>query len=309
VSDPRATARYLHRRDRGRGREVVTPEGVALDLTLAGAGDRAAAFLLDFIIISAVILVLALLVSLGGGGEIDAESGPATAFVLLAAFLLRNFYFMFFEMRWRGTTPGKRIIGIRVIDRDGGPLSSEGIIARNLVRDIEVFVPLPVIFAPEQLWPGAPGWARLLASLWAFAFMLLPLLNKDRLRVGDIVGGTLVVLAPKALLMPDLAGMEVVRAQHNEAQYTFTPEHLETYGEYELQVLEGLLRSEHDSLERYQSLDAVCERIKTKIKWPHAQWNVDSERFLREFYAALRARLERNLLLGKRRKDKFSASE
>ena len=53
-------------------------------------------------------------------------------------------------------------------------------------------------------------------------------------------------------------------------------------------------------------MSAVCESIKTKIEWDRFSWNVDPERFLREFYAALRARLEKKMLFGKRQKDKYS---
>jgi len=300
-------ARYLLRTETGRRREVVTPEGVPLGLTLAEAGDRASAFLLDGVFIAAALIALTLLASWAGGGEIGASW--TTPFVLLAAFFLRNFYFMFFELRWQGSTPGKRIIGIRVIDGHGGPLTADAVVARNLVRDIEVFIPLSVLLVPAQLWPNAPGWAQLLSCGWLLVFVFMPLFNKDRLRVGDLVAGTLVVLAPKALLLPDIGGEETTRAARAERAYTFTDKQLDVYGEYELQVLEAVLRGETDELHRGEAMEAVCERIKVKIQWDRSSWNVDAERFLREFYAALRARLERKLLFGKRQKDKYSRTD
>jgi uncharacterized RDD family membrane protein YckC len=299
--------RYVIRRDRGTRREVITPEGVPLGLTLSDAGDRATAFLLDAVFIAAAGFLLLLLASWAGGGEIGADW--TTPFVLLVTFFLRNFYFMFFELRWQGTTPGKKIIGIRVIDGHGGPLTADAVIARNLVRDLEVFLPLSVLLVPAQLWPTASGWARLLSSAWLLVFMFMPLFNRDRMRVGDMVAGTLVVLAPKALLLPDIGGQEASRAARKEQLHSFTDEQLDIYGEYELQVLEKVLRGETDEIHRSQAIEAVCERIKAKIHWDRASWNVDSERFLREFYAALRARLERKMLFGKRQKDKYSRSE
>ena len=297
---------YLDRHDRGTRREVVTPEGVPLGLTLGRAGDRASAFLIDATFIFTAGFIILFLVGLAG--DRDVERSWAMPFVLLITFFLRNFYFMFFELRWQGATPGKRIIGIRVIDGHGGPLSADAVIARNLVRDIEVFLPLQILLVPEQLWPDAAGWARFLSSLWLVIFVLMPLFNKDRLRIGDMVAGTLVVLQPKALLLSDIGGQEVSRA-HQEHSYTFTEKQLEIYGIYELQVLEDVLRGGDDELHRLEAIATVCDKIKAKIGWEHDAWQVEPERFLREFYAALRARLEKKLLFGKRREDKYSSTK
>ncbi|HLU68177.1 MAG TPA: RDD family protein [Kofleriaceae bacterium] len=293
--------------ERGRLREVVTPEGVPLALRLAERGDRAAAFLIDMVVMAVAIAVLVFLVSLAARSDLGAAGGGWTMpLVLLALFFLRNFYFLFFEIRWRGQTPGKRALKIRVIDRRGGPLTADAVIARNLMREVEVFLPLAVLAAPEMLWPGSPGWARFLASAWALVLAFLPLFNRDRLRVGDLVGGTMVVLAPRAVLLPDIGGEVAEQAARARTRYQFTPEQLEVYGIYELQVLEGVLRHQDDSLARYQSIEVVCEKIKEKIGWDRDSWLVDSEQFLREFYAALRAHLERGMMFGKRREDKFS---
>jgi uncharacterized RDD family membrane protein YckC len=300
-------SRYLQRSESGTRREVVTPEGVPLGLTLGKAGDRASAFLLDATFIAAAGFLILILIGFAGGRDI--ERGWAMPFVMLITFFLRNFYFMFFELRWQGSTPGKRLIGIRVIDGHGGPLSADAVIARNLVRDIEVFLPLQIVLAPEQLWPDAAGWARLLSSAWLFIFVFMPLFNKDRLRIGDMVAGTLVVLQPKALLLSDIGGQEVSRAAHQEHSYTFTEKQLDIYGIYELQVLEDVLRGGDDEMHRLEAIATVCEKIKSKIGWEQSSWQVEPERFLREFYAALRARLEKKLLFGKRREDKYSSTK
>jgi len=299
--------RYLTRAEAGRRREVITPEGVPLGLTLSDAGDRASAFLLDLVFIGVTLLALTLLASLAGGGTLRADW--TTPFVLLVAFFLRNFYFMFFELRWQGSTPGKRIIGIRAIDGHGGPLTADAVVARNLVRDIEFFVPLSVLLAPEQIVAGGSGWAQLVSVAWLLVFAFLPLFNKDRLRVGDLVAGTLVVLAPKALLLPDISGEEIVRATRAAGAYSFSDKQLGVYGEYELKVLENVLRGGGDDIHHGEAMAAVCESIKTKIGWDRLNWNVEPDRFLREFYAAQRARLEKKMLFGKRQKDKFSRTE
>ncbi|MCP5307200.1 MAG: RDD family protein, partial [Chromatiaceae bacterium] len=96
-------------------RRLNTPEGIELTVRLAPIGARAAAFVLDWLIIIAVTLLLAMLVVLAGG------NGSFTAFFLFAHFLLRIFYFPFCELALQGSTPGKRSQKIRVIDSHGGP--------------------------------------------------------------------------------------------------------------------------------------------------------------------------------------------
>lgn len=275
--------------ERALERRIVTPEGIPLRLALARAGDRAGAFLLDFLIQAVAITLLTLVV-----GAMTDWADWSRAFALLAAFAIRTFYFIWFEIRWQGRTPGKRAVGIRVMDAAGGPLRSEAVIVRNLMREIEVWIPILFLLWHESLWPDAPGWAQLVFSIWAFVFVLMPLFNRNRLRAGDMVAGTIVVLAPRAVLLPDLGAA-------SKGTYEFTDEQLGVYGIYELQVLEDLLRRSDPA--RREAFTAVANQIRKKIGWKEP---VKTERFLREFYAALRARLERKMLLGKRKKDKFS---
>jgi uncharacterized RDD family membrane protein YckC len=286
-------------------REIVTPEGVALRFTLARAGDRAAAFVLDLVILCVALTALLWGVSLaaGGGGT------WLRAVTVLLAFLLFNFYFAFFEVRWQGLTPGKRQVGIRVIDARGGQLETSAVLARNLIRELEVWIPLRFLLAGSVVWPNAPGWAQLLAGAWAFVFLFMPLFNKDRLRVGDMIAGTRVVMQPRIVLVPDLAheaavAPRVAAAGAGPAGYAFSDAQLGVYGIYELQVLEGVLRG--NALERgyLDAIRTVSEKVRHKIRY-EAQV-VDDERFLREFYAAQRAHLEQKLLFGQRRQDKFS---
>ncbi len=278
-------------------RDVTTPEGVPLPFEIASAGDRAGGFLLDSLIQFAVLFLIFVVAALAAP---EVEDGWTFAALLLVAFFLRNFYFTWFELRWQGATPGKRATGTRVMDADGGPLQADAVVVRNLMRELETWLPLGVLLAPQHIWPDAPPWARLVSGLWALVFMLLPLFNRNRLRVGDMVAGTVVVRAPRAFLLADLGGKEVRRAA---ATYRFTERQLDIYGIYELQVLEDLLRR-RQALHKDRALRAVCERIQKKIEWTGG--DVQTERFLREFYAALRARLEQKMLLGKRKADKYS---
>jgi len=277
-------------------RDVVTPEGVPIRFAVALAGDRLGAFLIDLLVISGIVLAVVLpLAWLAGHGVMEGDLVLAIA--ILVIFLVRTFYFAFFELSWQGQTPGKRRHRIRAVDGRGGPLTAEAIIARNLTRELELFLPLAALFAPSALFPGAPGWAVLASLGWMLLFGFLPLFNRDRLRVGDLVAGTVVVRTPDAVLLHDLAAAPAVEP------LAFSDEQLDVYGEFELQVLEGVLRGRgragHEDAAR-----TVAAKVREKLAWDGPQ--VADGPFLDAFYAALRARLERRLLFGRRRADKHA---
>jgi uncharacterized RDD family membrane protein YckC len=299
-----ARDRFLARRDKGEKVEVVTPEGTPLPFTIAPAGDRMSAFFLDALILfGAIIVIVFLAVHAFGMEGLGSWIG---VFVQLALFLGGNFYFTIFEMRWQGRTPGKRVVGIRVCDAAGGPLTADAVIARNLMRQLEIFIPFALIANPDALWPGASGWVRTLCCIWLIAFALMPLWNKHRMRIGDLVAGTIVVLAPKSLLLEDIGSRPVLATAAAQTTYSFATEQLDVYGIYELQVLEDLLRDVNQGKSNEESVHVVCEKIKTKIRWNRGDWKVNDWRFLSDFYTALRARLEQKMLFGKKKADKHA---
>jgi len=277
-------------------REVVTPEGVPLRFAVAGAGDRMGAFAIDCALLVGAALALALVAALAA----VATRGVGLAAGLVAFFLLRSFYFTWFECQASGATPGKRLLGLRVIDAHGGTLTPEAVFTRNFMREIELFAPLALALGPEAMLPGHSGWVRLVGSAWLVVFAALPLLNRDRLRVGDLVAGTLVVRAPRAVLLEDLSAAPA-RGPRASAPLAFSNAQLDLYGIRELQVLESLLR---ERTPRAQALEAVAKRIQRKIAWRGGP--VDAHAFLLAFYTAQRARLEQRLLLGERREAKRS---
>jgi uncharacterized RDD family membrane protein YckC len=288
-----ARERYLARRDRGAKIEIVTPEGVPLPWVIAGGGDRAMAFLADGFLVFLTLLVTTLLVSWADG---FGNGWLAVPYVIFT-FVLVNFYWAFFEIRSRGQTPGKRWVKIRVIDRHGGELTAGAVLTRNLMRHLELFVPLAILAAPESLWPGQPQWARGISLVWVVLVLTFPLWNRQRMRIGDVVAGTLVVVSPKAVLADDVGARQA-------ATYPFTREQLGFYGIYELQVLEALLRDFDEGKRDVQALEVVAGKIVKKIGYPTKEPR--ALQFLRDFYAAQRAWLEQKMLFGKRREDKFS---
>lgn len=271
-------------------RELVTPEGVALHLRLAEVSERLCAFLLDLAVICALLVGLTIVSAAllrGTGIEL------AGIVWLLGFFLLRNFYFALFELQPRAATPGKRMIGIRVATQSGGRLTVDAILARNLVRELELFLPLSLLGLQGR---SAGGWLVLLGLGWVGVFTLFPLFNRDRLRVGDLLAGTWVVGVPRRRLLADLA----LAPPGSAGALAFTAAQLGAYGIKELHVLEDVLRAQSPA-----TLAAVAGRIAGKIGWTRG--SETDLAFLQAFYAGLRARLERGLLFGQRRRDKFDS--
>ena len=280
-------------------RALQTPEGVPIQLELASVGDRLVAAMVDLALMNALGVVLAILALFTGGRGRGALAG---AVMLVCFFLVRCFYFPIFELRWRGQTPGKRSTKIRVIARSGGPLTAQAVVARNLLRELELFQPLGILLAPAAVAEGFPPWVGLVAGLWVLVFALLPLVNRDHLRAGDLVAGTLVVRAPPMLLLDDLG------AARGQRPLQFRADQLDIYGAYELQTLEAVLRL-GNTLDNASALSAVAEQIQQRIGWTPGTERVSPYDFLSTFYAAQRARLEQRLLLGERRERKRPPSE
>ena len=276
-------------------RELVTPEGVDLGVSLGSASQRAGAFILDLLFIVLTLIALTIVILIGLSAVPKAMSEVMAALWLLGFFLLRNFYFVFFELRPGAATPGKRLCGLRVTARNGGRLDANAVFARNAMREIEVYLPLSFLVANAS---DIDGWLVFFGIVWTGVFVFFPLFNRDRLRVGDFVAGTWVVQAPKRRLLEDLSG----RREAAAGQFAFSQAQLDAYGVKELQVLEDVLRRSN-----IKTRAAVAERIRRKIEWTPAPEEADWA-FLEAYYAALRGRLEARLLLGKRKQDKFDRS-
>ena len=302
-----------------RRRSVTTPEGIALGFTVASRASRAGALLIDLGLIFLLMLVTTLVLAYVLFGVIglpeNALTGPGASgsgssvlqflavLWIIAMFLFRNAYFLWFELRPRGATPGKRLAGIRVAARDGGQLTADAVIARNLLRDIELFLPL-MFYAQASSEGGDMGAATIAGLAWITTFLAIPLINRDHLRAGDIIAGSWVVEAPRAKLAGLLVSGETAREGRSEvtgARFRFSAAELGVYGEYELQVLERVLRDDRD-----ENLAEVARTICTKIGWEPGQG--DDRAFLTAYYTQLRARLEQGMRFGQRKADKHAGS-
>jgi uncharacterized RDD family membrane protein YckC len=283
--------------------EVVGPEGVALRFEAASVAERFTAYLFDLFLVGLGCLVLYIF---GVFATVVTGLAEPLALVIAAAWVTWKFYFILFEVHWQGATPGKRILGLKVVSDDGSGLPTESIIARNLMRDLEVFLPLQILFAPEQVVGDAPWWLAFPTGLWILAMVSLPFFTRENTRAGDLVGGTRVVRVPKAALRRD----EAVRhsqppgAPAHDA-WTFTVAQLSIYGEHELETLAELLRDAQHGKARPEDLQVVARTIAQKIGFTGSAPLEDPRRFLRAFYEQQRAYLERKLLYGQRKASKL----
>jgi uncharacterized RDD family membrane protein YckC len=155
---------------------LQTPESVELEFTLAGIGNRALAFSIDYILLLLVLSAFLLLWRLfteqlftyfdGLGVNYSGLANWFLAIALLVTFFIWVGYFVFFETLWRGQTPGKRIAKIRVIRDDGRPVRLPQALLRALVRPVD---------------------DALSIGVW------LIMLTQREKRLGDWIAGTLVV--------------------------------------------------------------------------------------------------------------------
>lgn len=270
-------------------RSLVTPEGTDIGVRLASAGERASAFIVDAVIIALVMILL----TIGAGAAASGSRSYEVVQIvwLLGFFVVRNFYFLIFELGARGATPGKRMLRIRVANRSGGALKPDAIFARNVMRELELFLPASFLASTGA---SVDAVITLIGIAWTSIFVFFPLFNRDRLRAGDVIAGTWVVQAPRRTLVADLA---MPQDRRRPAQQ-FTTEQVNAYGIKELQVLEDVLRAG-----QRESIAIVAGRIRNKIGWTRGPNETDFE-FLSAYYAELRRHLESNLLMGKRRADK-----
>jgi uncharacterized RDD family membrane protein YckC len=149
---------------------VETPEGIVLELRPAGLTARAYAFALD-LLVRLVILYIAVAVHTFMGGI-------GVAFTLVLMFGLEWLYPVVFELTLHGATPGKRVVGLRVVMDNGLPITPAASFTRNLLRAAD-FLPF----------------------MWGFAIISM-LLRRDFKRLGDIAAATLVVYQPAVATRP-----------------------------------------------------------------------------------------------------------
>jgi uncharacterized RDD family membrane protein YckC len=147
---------------------IDTPENVLLDAEVAGFGTRCIAATIDYTVLFILLVVFTYLFARSVS---RATQNTATTIAILVAvqFILITFYHLLFELFWNGQTPGKRLLGVRVVQSNGLPLTVSGAIIRNLVR---LFDYLPVFYGVG---------------------LLVMFVSKHTQRLGDLAARTVVI--------------------------------------------------------------------------------------------------------------------
>jgi uncharacterized RDD family membrane protein YckC len=171
--------------------DVRTPESIEFTYALAGLGSRFLAWAFDFLLQIGILLALffgavLILSKLPDAPKAVAEGAPekiATGILIGLAvavvFLIFFGYFILFEAFWNGQTPGKKLLGIRVV-RDGGyPIDFGASMVRNLIRIVEFGL-------------GTYALSAISATM-----------SPENKRLGDIAAGTIVV-RDERLKLPSL---------------------------------------------------------------------------------------------------------
>lgn len=159
---------------------VELADGVEIRLRMAGPLPRANAYLIDFAVRAAVMIAGGMTVSVAGFAIGDKV---AEGIMLLSWFLLDWIYPIFFEAGKRGATPGKRLMGLRVVQATGSPITPGQAVVRNFLRFVDSM------------------------PFFTYAFGLASCLASRRFqRLGDLAAGTVVIYdrvpVTRALVMP-----------------------------------------------------------------------------------------------------------
>jgi uncharacterized RDD family membrane protein YckC len=250
--------------------KIETPEQTQISLVLADLGSRFVGLFVDLLalfVFSIVTMFLAIAAGVTLDGELDGIlEGAVGAFLFLLFFL----YFILFELLWNGQTPGKRMAGTRVIQDSGRGLQLTATILRNLVRMVELALPI---------------------------LMLVPFFTRGRRRLGDLLAGTYVVrvikdvpkIRSKSLLRPALP-------DEGPRQFTFGEKQRKLLFEDDMDLLafleESLANKRYS--ERTQAMRSVAERYVLRLSMEERREDVQRqpERFLRELGLELRKKFE-----------------
>ncbi len=156
---------------------IHTPEHVSLRFKLAGLGSRSAAHIIDWLILSIIYFSLFFIILLFEKEVVPLFFKTASTYliavVIIISFLLWWAYFVLFEYFAAGRTPGKMLLGIRVIQDNGQSITFLSALVRNLLRVIDI-----------------------LPTFYLIGILMLFFHSKHK-RLGDLTAGTIVVYERK----------------------------------------------------------------------------------------------------------------
>jgi uncharacterized RDD family membrane protein YckC len=240
---------------------VITPENVELSFELAGLTVRFIAWLIDLLFMIAAFIAVALIVSMIG------VFAPYIAYtvMLVAWFIVQQGYFIFFELKTGGSTPGKKIMKIRVIQDSGVKITFYHSFLRNILRFMDS-TPFMVLHVP--------------GGLVAFFHPL----NR---RLGDAVAGTVVVrehsYPPPSKIIAEgdrhSTFLEDYHLRENIKRLVTTEE--------KEAMIEACLRAEEIELShRLEIFALLARRLRSKLDMPPMEFMSD-EKLIRNVTAVL----------------------
>jgi uncharacterized RDD family membrane protein YckC len=218
--------------------DLFSPEGVQLDLPIAGPAPRMFAYAIDLTVMILLIFMLAIvmftLLPIGAlvdrwwsslfhenGGAATAKhvnqslgsaAGLFIAIFVLVQFVIETGYFIFWEMVTNGRSPGKALIGLRVVCRNGIPINARSSVIRNVMRIADIL--------PANYLVG----------------LISMIVSNGGERIGDHAAGTLVVRLDRPEAAPELG------VSSDLAPVPFTRQQVARIGPRELRLVRGTLR-------------------------------------------------------------------
>jgi uncharacterized RDD family membrane protein YckC len=248
---------------------VLTPEYVEFDFVLAGLMSRMLAWLIDSLIITAIVIALGIVVSLAG----MLAPGLAVAVFMIAYFALDWGYFIVLETLWSGQTVGKRAFGLRVIQESGVRIGFTQAALRNLTR-------------PFDRMPGA--FLGIMGPAFYGVGGLCAFLSERQQRLGDMLAGTIVVRERRLKIPASLARPDVELTLLQDPTFRARVARLTT--EEEALIFAAALRREELGMEARLSLfSSLAQRLQDDASF-HKPAHLSDEKLVLLIAAALVAR-------------------
>ncbi len=250
--------------------QIDTPENVTFDYDVAGIGSRFLAALVDSILIVLLqIIVFGTLILLLGMDNLFSSDAPtwAIAVLSLVAFMFFWGYYIFFEFLWNGQSPGKRMVGLRVIRLDGLPVTAAEVVIRNLVRLLD--------FLPTAYGVG----------------VVTMFVNEKSRRLGDLAAGTVVVHDRS---VKSLGELSVKRSQALDTLAATVPVPdgfpLERLKERDIEIMEEFLLRRHRLPNRENLASQIFNSLYARLGMTAPSLTGKAEEALIAIYKAVKVR-------------------
>ncbi len=225
---------------------ITTPENVTIEYQIAGAGSRGGAAMIDLLIQALMYALLVYLVYI----SVTLSGTFALTAAITGWFLINVGYSMFFETIWNGQSPGKRLLGLRVVREEGLPVDTSAVVIRNLFRVID-FLP----------------------SLYGVGLVSMVFTSNSK-RLGDLAGGTIVVRerrvqpklepaqSPELSFQPDSPlDIPPLGPQEMEALRRFVERQAELPEDVREDIAERIARPLFERIGYYNHTGSYCEAL------------------------------------------------